>query len=89
MCNLGFDLEYEHFSKSIASGRYVFLFDALYSQHDATKSGYKRRMKTQLASDDFKSIVAAVSISSYLDRVFSMASDQLLSYLSLRAIKWI
>ncbi|MFC5469015.1 NACHT domain-containing protein [Cohnella suwonensis] len=57
-------------------------FDALYSQHDATKSGYKRRMKTQLASDDFKSVVAAISISSYLDRVFSMTSDQLLSYLS-------
>lgn len=47
----------------IPAKRYLFYaaaFEALFTRHDATKTGYKRDVRSSLASDDFAKAIAAL-----------------------------
>lgn len=44
---------------------YSQVFDTLFNKHDATKSVYKRKMFSDLAMDDFKSLLSAFCILSH------------------------
>ncbi|MEC1718413.1 NACHT domain-containing protein [Schinkia azotoformans] len=59
-------------------------FDALYSQHDATKAGFKRKLMTieNLAIDDFKRVLSAISALSYMEKTYSFDQDQLFYYIN-------
>ncbi len=60
---------------------YSQAFDTLYCKHDVTKVGYKREMYTDLAIDDFKNILSALCIQTYLKNEINFTEDNLLEYL--------
>lgn len=45
---------------------YAQAFDTLYTKHDATKSGYKRELKSKLTSDQFMKIFSKFCFSTYM-----------------------
>jgi len=60
---------------------YSQAFDALFSKHDATKGGYKRKMYTVLPVDDFIKIISCFSILTWFDHLVTFDSNKLLEYL--------
>lgn len=60
---------------------YQQAFDTLYAKHDATKSGYRREMHTDLAADDFEDVLSAFAIVTYLHRVTEFTADEAGNYL--------
>jgi hypothetical protein len=61
---------------------YSQAFETLFSKHDATKLGYKRKMYSNLAYDDFKRILSCFSILSYFDSVHSFNEEAINKYLN-------
>lgn len=77
-------LTYDNYAE-IPKKRHVFYakaFDTLYSAHDSTKGGYRRDLKSGLASEDFKSIFAEFCFRSYLKNKYEFTSDELYELLS-------
>ncbi len=60
---------------------YSDAFDTLYCKHDVTKVGYKREMYSDLAIDDFKNILSALCIQTYLKNEINFRENNLLEYL--------
>jgi hypothetical protein len=61
-------MTYEQFG-NIDDRMHVFYsqaFDTLFSKHDATKVGFRRHMNCRLSGDEFRSVLAAVCIQTYL-----------------------
>ncbi|MDP3149181.1 MAG: NACHT domain-containing protein [Ignavibacteria bacterium] len=61
---------------------YSQVFDTLFNKHDATKAVYKRKMYTNLAIDDFKTVLSAFSILTHSVHTTVFTSDEAISYLS-------
>jgi hypothetical protein len=57
-------------------------FDALFFKHDASKAVYKRAMYTDLAIDDFKKVLGAFSLLSYLEGDISFTNTSINAYFS-------
>ncbi len=49
--------------------------DTLFSKHDATKEGYRRRLKCKIALDDFKSVISELCFKLYIKRHISFSKD--------------
>lgn len=60
---------------------YEQAFDTLFFRHDASKSMYKREIKSKLAIDDFKKILSILSISSYLKSEINFTKSILLEHI--------
>ncbi|MBU5353904.1 hypothetical protein KQI74_16590 [Paenibacillus barcinonensis] len=60
---------------------YQHAFETLFSKHDSTKGGYKRRMYTTLAMDDFVKILSSFSIQSYSNNNISFEYRTIKKYL--------
>lgn len=76
-------MTYDNFAE-IPEKRHVFYsnaFDALYAVHDATKGGFKRDLKSKVASDVFKKIFAEFCFSSYVKGKIEFTSDELFDLL--------
>ena len=61
-------LTYDNYAE-IPAKQHLFYeeaFHTLYSKHDATKSGYKRTLRSGLSYDDFRSVFAYFCFASYL-----------------------
>jgi len=56
-------------------------FNALFSRHDATKSGYKRNLYSKLDKDDFKKILNAFSLLSYSKNKLNFTENEAYNYL--------
>lgn len=61
---------------------YEQAFETLFFKHDATKSGYKRIMKSELAIDEFKRVLSAFAILSYFQHDITFDLKKLNNYLS-------
>ena len=75
-------ITYEQFAE-IPSKIHLFYeqaFIALFIKHDSSKSLYKRQSNTGLPIDQFKKILSAFCISSYLDSNFSFTKTNLTKY---------
>lgn len=55
-------------------------FDALFSKHDATKEGYKRKLYTDIPSDEFKKYLSYFCLISYYDEKYEFNEDDLRAY---------
>jgi hypothetical protein len=55
-------------------------FDALFSKHDATKEGFKRKLYTDIPSDEFKKILSYLCLVSYYDQKYEFKIDELKAY---------
>ena len=60
---------------------YENAFIALYQKHDATKVGFKRYFKSGLQLDEFKDVLAAFSLLTYIDTKFSFYEHEIYYYL--------
>lgn len=60
---------------------YEQAFDTLYSKHDATKTGYKRVMDSNLAKDEFQKVLSCFSLLSYSKGDYNFDSSKIESYL--------
>lgn len=56
---------------------YEQAFDTLYTKHDATKSGYKRELKSNLSKDTFIKIFSAFCFVSYIKEMLVFSKDDL------------
>lgn len=73
-------LTYEEFAE-IPSKMHAFYgqaFDTLIQKHDAQKRQFKRKLRTGLARDEFKSCFAAFCAFSYATETFSFSSEKVL-----------
>ena len=61
---------------------YSEAFDTLYAKHDATKSSFKRELKSQLSRDIFKNIFAEFCFYTYFDQKYSFTTGELGKYLN-------
>jgi hypothetical protein len=60
---------------------YEQAFDFLFNKHDATKSMYKRTHFSNLSIDDFKKVLSAFSILTYINREFRFSDSKALEHL--------
>ena len=65
---------------------YSNAFETLYSKHDATKSGYRREMRSILSYDVFRNAFSCFCFITYSHNKYKFSHDEILSYLS-RVIK--
>lgn len=56
---------------------YAQAFETLYTKHDATKSGYKREMKSGLSKDTFMKIFSAFCFFSYMKEMIEFTDIEL------------
>lgn len=56
---------------------YAQAFDTLYTKHDATKSGYKRELKSNLSKDTFIKIFSAFCFVSYMKEMLVFSKEDL------------
>jgi hypothetical protein len=73
-------MTYEQFG-SIDERMHVFfaqVFDTLYTKHDAFKVGYRREMYSPLNSDDFRAILSAFCVQTYLSSELTFSNDRAL-----------
>lgn len=61
---------------------YSNCFSALFNQHDATKTGFRRSHKTSLGESRFKKILTFVAAQSYLKNEVDMTKDKLVKYIN-------
>jgi hypothetical protein len=57
-------------------------FDALFSRHDATKEGYRRRMHTGCSIDEFKRYLSYFCLATYYDEKFELTETEALNYIA-------
>lgn len=60
---------------------YAQAFESLFSKHDATKGGYKRKMATNLAIDDFSRVFSCFCILSFSEHNTTFDSGKAQEYL--------
>lgn len=60
---------------------YQECFQTLYARHDASKGGYKRVINSGLPIDEFSNILSVFSSASYLRKVKSFNSEELIEYI--------
>ncbi|MEL4430165.1 NACHT domain-containing protein [Shewanella mangrovisoli] len=60
---------------------YEQAFLTLFNKHDSLKSLYKRKSFSNLPLDDFKRLLSAFSIVSYVDRKYYFSEDEIKKYL--------
>ncbi|WP_295717026.1 NACHT domain-containing protein [uncultured Halovibrio sp.] len=60
---------------------YEQAFDVLYYRHDASKNMYKREILSGLAIDDFKDVLASVSMSGYIRSKLNYSNTDLITYI--------
>lgn len=73
-------MTYNEFEE-VPSKMYIFYqraFDVLFSRHDRTKPGFKRKFYTAFAEDDFEKLFSSFCLVSYLDGKYSF--DQKLAH---------
>jgi len=76
-------MTYSQFAE-IPSKIHVFYsqaFETLFSRHDAQKGAYKRETESKLSIDDFRKVVACLSLLSYFDKRISFSKDEVRVYL--------
>lgn len=56
---------------------YANAFETLFFKHDATKSGYKREIKSNISYDEFKKIFASFCFTSYIKEEFEFDESTL------------
>lgn len=61
---------------------YSNCFSALFNQHDATKTGFRRSHKTSLSESRFKKILTFVAAQSYLNKEVDITKDKLVKYIN-------
>ncbi|WP_182298225.1 NACHT domain-containing protein [Cohnella cholangitidis] len=61
---------------------YQQAFETLFTKHDSTKGGYKRKMYTNLAMDDFVKVLSAFAIQSYSNNNISFDYTTISKYLN-------
>lgn len=69
----------------IPEKRHIFYsnaFDTLYSIHDATKGGYKRDLKSELSSEEFKKVFSCFCFMTYLGDVTEFTREKLVGCLN-------
>lgn len=72
-------LTFDNFA-DIPQKRHIFYsnaFDTLYSIHDATKAGYKRNLKSNLSSEEFKKVFSCFCFITYLGATTEFTRDRL------------
>lgn len=57
-------------------------FETMYFKHDATKSGYKREMYTELSFDDFKKVFSLFCFKTYIKQMYTFSYSEIISLLS-------
>jgi len=65
---------------------YSNAFETLYSKHDATKSGYKREMRSKLSYDSFRKVFSCFSFISYSQGKIEFTYDELIELLKKTSI---
>ena len=58
---------------------YANAFETLFFKHDATKSGYKREIKSNISYDEFKKIFANFCFTSYIKEEFEFDESTLIN----------
>jgi len=61
---------------------YEQAFLTLFNKHDSLKSLYKRKSFSNLPLDEFKKLLSAFSITSYVDRKYYFSEDEIIKYLN-------
>jgi hypothetical protein len=80
-------ITYSEFEE-IPSKMHIFYgraFDALFSRHDRTKTGFRRKFYTDLAEDDFKRLFSTFCLLSYVESQLSLEEEQAKKYIALAA----
>lgn len=72
-----------HYNGDISSSTYGFYqeaYETLIKTHDATKAGFKRKMKTQLDSNEFSKILSAFCALSFINNCYDYTPSEIDEY---------
>lgn len=62
---------------------YEQAFSALYSGQDRTKTGFVRKLESELSFSDFKNLIEYICFKSYFNNEFSFSEKKLMNYIQL------